>query len=333
MELKEYKIKIENKLRDYFDNLILPTKDKYVVETVKNLKEFTLRPAKRLRPILITAAYKCFKDDDEIIFPSLSIELMQSFLLIHDDIIDEDDLRRGKKTIHKIYAEKGGNYHYGISMGINVGDISGALISDPIFNSNFSDDKKTIAVRELNGIYLEEICGQIMDTNDIEDNSLERLKETYLLKTVAYTTRGPLKLGCIFAGEYYYDFSNYAIPLGLAFQIKNDLLGIFGNEEETGKSNSSDIRKGKITYPIQYTIDNCDEEKKDFILRNLGKKDLNEDEIDEIKKIVKETSLDEINKIIFNYIKQAKESLDLNLKKEGLETLIKIAELVEKRIN
>ncbi|HEY0087853.1 MAG TPA: polyprenyl synthetase family protein, partial [Candidatus Lokiarchaeia archaeon] len=155
MDIKIYKRRVEEGLESYFNNLEIPTKDDVVKEAIKNLKEFTLRPAKRFRPILMIAAYKCFVDDDEIIMPSLSIELMQSSLLIHDDIMDRDDIRRGKKTMHKLYENKR-DPNYGISMGINIGDLCAILMFETLNKSGFNTETKFKAYNKLMEIYKKE---------------------------------------------------------------------------------------------------------------------------------------------------------------------------------
>jgi len=334
MDIGKYKERIENELGVYFNELNLPTSDVAVIGAVENLREFTLRPAKRLRPLLMIAAYKCFRNDDKILRPSLSIELMQSSLLIHDDIIDGDEIRRGGKTIHKIY-EDSENENYGISMGINIGDLGAILMFETIDNSNFSIERKFEANKKLRQIYRDEICGQIMDVSNFKGiPSLNKVKEIYLLKTVPYSTIGPLELGCILGGGNFSDFGDYGNLLGIAFQIKDDLLGIFGDTAQTGKSNSSDIKEGKFTYPLVHTLENCDQEfEREIILKSLGKKNMEESELVEVKRIIKETSLDEMNKIISDNIKKAKEGLSSSLKSDGCDVLIQIAGKIGNRDN
>lgn len=330
MEITKYKVKIEEDLKKFFKEVRLPIKDKDTIESLRSIEEFTMRPAKRLRPIIMAAAYKCFKDDDKILRPSLSIELMQTFLLVHDDVMDEDELRRGAPTVHKIYSNKK-DKQYGISMAICIGDLSCELMFDPIISSDFDDKKKLKAIKELLDIYRKEICGQIMDINNIESPSLEKVGNIHLLKTVPYTTDGPIKMGCAFAGGDISKFGHYGYLVGMAFQIKDDLLGIFGDTKKTGKSNASDILEGKMTYPIAYTLQKCSKEEKKFILDRLGEKGISEEDLNKVKEIIRKVALDDMNNLISNNIMKAKGGLNPSLREEGVKILKEIADFVGNR--
>ncbi|HLC98480.1 MAG TPA: polyprenyl synthetase family protein, partial [Candidatus Nanoarchaeia archaeon] len=108
--LREYKLKIDKALSDFFDRKIKDAEaiDSSAADIMKSLKEFNLRGGKRIRPALMIHGYKCFGKpaEKDIISASLAVELMEGFLLIHDDVTDQDDLRRGGPTFHKIYERR-----------------------------------------------------------------------------------------------------------------------------------------------------------------------------------------------------------------------------------
>lgn len=216
------------------------------VRLVESIEGLTLRAGKRLRPILtFTAASAIGRPfDGELVYRvGAAIELLQTFLLIHDDWMDGDSERRGGPTAHVALSEQVGNEHLGASLAILAGDMACAFAWEVLTESIHAHPR----ARELTqtfGQMKQDVCfGQALDLVGSED-----ITRMHALKTSSYTTVGPLRLGGLIAGgsdEQLHALQAFSVPVGGAFQIRDDLLGVFGDEAKTGKPVGSDLRRGK----------------------------------------------------------------------------------------
>ena len=344
--LKLYKDKIELRLKTFLDKKIVEAEkiSDSSREIMQCIKDFSLRGGKRIRSILLIMAYKSLggKNENAIIDIAVSAELMQSFLLIHDDIIDNDDLRRGGPTMHIIYAEKYKDHNnskkFGESIAIIAGDLLVSLGNEIISKSDFDEEKRVKLLQKFNDIIKMTGYGEIIDillglkTNVREEDILKMHK----LKTAIYTIEGPLYMGAIAAGvsdEQLKKLTNYAIPLGQAFQIKDDILGMFGSEEKLGKPADSDIKEGKKTLLILKVLENADKEQKELIGNALGNKDITKTELTKVREIIKKTgSLDYSEILAEKLVKKAKNIIkNSDFEKQGKDFLLEIADYIIKR--
>ena len=289
-------------------------------------------------------AYKSLggKNENAIIDIAVSAELMNSFLLIHDDIIDDDDLRRGGPTMHRIYAEKYKDHDnpkkFGESMAIIAGDLLAALGNEIISKSDFDEGKRVKLLQKFNNIIKMTGYGEIIDILlDLKTNVREEdILKMHKLKTAVYTIEGPLHMGAIAAGasdEQLKTLTNYAIPLGQAFQIRDDILGMFGSEEKLGKPADSDIKEGKKTLLILKALENADKEQKEFIGNALGNKDITKTELTRVREIIKKTvSLDYSEILAEKLVKKAKNVIkNSDCEKQGKDFFLEIADYIIKR--
>ena len=320
-KLNKYKELINKELEEYLNTKI--SDNKIISELLGYIKDYTLRGGKRIRPLIVINAYNCFKEEDkELIKASLFIELIQTYLLIHDDIMDRDDLRRGGPTIHKIYFDIRKDVHFGNSMAILAGDLVCSFVYDSIIKLNFNDNIKVKVINEINKLLEKEIYGQIFDIfYDSGFNLNEKnILNMYSLKTAPYTSIFPLRIGAIFGEASEKDlklFEDIGLKIGIAFQIKDDMLSIFG-EEDIGKKLYNDIIEGKKTLIFIKALELSNHEDKEFLKEKYGNKLVMEDEINKIKKIFIESgSLDYCNKLSNNLLNESKELLfKNNFKKE-----------------
>lgn len=304
--LKLYKEKVDVVLEKYLNEKVAEFKivSDFAGKFTQDLAEFTLRGGKRFRPALIYYGYKLFggKNDDEIIKLSIYIELIQSFLLIHDDIMDRALLRRGGTTVHKIYEKCSqenhfnDDTHFGMTMGILSGDLANQLALEIIGESNFPLEFKNELIK-LVAKEISKVCfGQIHDillnydfpVNYTEDDILK----VHYYKTATYTYRLPLFSGAILAGANKSDLElldGYAMPSGVAFQIRDDVLGVFGEIDETGKDVKGDLIEGKKTLLVTEAYKNADATQKIGLKRLIGKKDLTDEEADIVRDIFRKT--------------------------------------------
>lgn len=245
---------------------------------------------KFLRGTLIGLGYQnASKNDFDFLDLSLAYETFQTAILVHDDMIDRGDKRRGKQTINTIYKEKFSNLkdkeHIANSLSVCIGDL-GFYISNQIIVENYFNHPNLAPVLKcFNDVVMKTACGEFIDVylpneRDIED--LEPLiMDVYKLKTAIYTVLGPYFLGMILAGEKdYKKHEKILLDIGIAYQIRDDIFGIYG--KFTAKSVTSDIEEFKQTILYSYAIRTP---YKDELLKYYGKK-TGKKELEKVREIL-----------------------------------------------
>lgn len=354
--LNSFVLKINSQLDCYFDKEVshvfgISSKEKSLSKRIwKHIKEHNLRPAKRLRASFVYYGYKLLGGVDEksILNAAMSIELIHTALLMHDDFMDQDNTRRGKPTTHEYYKNyhKSRNYrfdhsHYGNSMAVNSGDIALCAGYEILGKSKFDGDRKISALNRLFRGITNTALGQSFDiTLEGEGVASEKdITDLHLAKTAIYTYENPLHIGAILAGaseEELKLISKYAIPGGVAFQLQDDILGLFGDPDKTGKPAHSDLRQGKMTLLMIRALEvgNPNQVKK---LKNIwGKRDLTEKEAILVRKIVNSTgSLDYSKKVSVRWAKKAQKAIPEMIKRrwntDAIEYLDGIAQYMVER--
>lgn len=273
--LKENKIFIEKKIEEYLLDL------KHPKEIAEGMKYSILNGGKRIRPILLFMTLEILGKEKKLGIPSaVAIELIHSYSLVHDDLpaLDNDEYRRGKLTTHKKYGE---------AEGILIGD---ALLTHAFKiltskNKNLISSDKIVEIIEkvsdysgINGM----IGGQMIDIkSEGKKIDLDTLKYIHKNKT-GKLLKLPVEVACIIADSSFENkksLEEYAKLLGLAFQIKDDILDIEGDFKLLGKPVGSDVKREKSTYPSIIGLNeskellfNILEEAKNKILENFDKK-------------------------------------------------------------
>ncbi|MFA7319633.1 MAG: polyprenyl synthetase family protein [Parcubacteria group bacterium] len=305
-KLKEYKSRLDPLLKIYFKKKIkqLKKSDILAVEAVETIADFTLAGGKRIRPALVYYGYLAAggKDEKKILEASMSIELIHIFLLIHDDIIDRDARRHGVATVHERYkkigrmiSSKEDSLHFGNSMAMLAGDMASAMAYEIIFNSPFAPETIISALDKLQKIVYTIVPGEMLDVvmEMRKKSSEEEVLRMYEGKTSSYSFEGPLHLGAILSGEkdekILENFSAYAMPIGKAFQIRDDIIGLFGSEKKVGKPIGSDVIEGKQTILLVKALEMGNREQKGMIKKYLGKKDLVPAELEKFRQAIRAT--------------------------------------------
>ena len=350
-KLEELKKSINPEIEKYFARIIKETEkvDKNITEAIKHVRKIILSGGKRARAAFMYYGYLAAggKELEEIIKTSISIELIHAFLLIHDDIIDQDEKRHGVTTVHKYYAKLSRKFlknrnpeHFGNSMGIIIGDMVGALGNQVLFESKFDSKSVIKALSKLQSIVSLTVVGQTEDVfMENKGKATEKeILQMYENKTARYTVEGPLHLGAILGGandKLLKALSEYSIPIGIAFQIQDDILGIFGNEEKMGKSVGSDVRQGKQTILVAKAYEKADSKQKKILNKTLGNRDLTLKEFGEFKKIIVETgSLEYAKNLAMKLVVKGKNTLsggNVKIKKETREFLLEIGNYIINR--
>ncbi|MCC6043181.1 MAG: polyprenyl synthetase family protein, partial [Candidatus Verstraetearchaeota archaeon] len=260
---ERYSALVEEELAKFLEEKARSAADERRRRVVEEISRFTLGGGKRLRPLLMILGYAGSKGvvDNRIVRASISIELVHSYLLMHDDVMDRDEFRRGRPTVWRafrdLHAEAYGleeATHYGYSMAIIAGDLAAAYAVQALLRSEFEYDVVLKAVELMQDVIEKTGHGQILDMT-LEKEPLSAVKEedvleVHKLKTALYTIDGPLRMGGILARadeDLLKAYTRYAIPVGIAFQLQDDILGVFGDEAIVGKPVDSDIKEGKRT--------------------------------------------------------------------------------------
>ncbi len=259
--LKMYQDIVNNELEKYLRKEECPEK------TLNNSMEYSLMAGgKRLRPILVLATYQLFKEDIEEAMPfAVAIEMVHNFSLIHDDLpeVDNDDFRHGKPTNHKQF-----NHPTALLAGDGLLNQAYIVLSDEIlysaenqYKENFCE--KVRAFNEFSKAVDRMIAGEYLDTElEGKQISKEMLEYIHINKTGALL-KLCVRMGAILAGASEKDLkklTKYAENIGLAFQIKDDILSQEGDPKITGKPVGNDKEMGKCTYVSYYGLDGAKKE-------------------------------------------------------------------------
>jgi len=300
--LSSYQKEAKPILEKFFQNKILQAREISPLneKAVERLAEFCQK-GKMLRGALIMLGYELLGGEKrEAVIPfSAAYEILGSAILIHDDIIDQSELRRGEPAIHNYYAQDKDS-HYGEAMGITIGDLAHTFALEILSNPQnpISPEARLAAINHVSQIIQQTTHGEILDINWNNFNSLqeEDILKIQKYKTSFYTFSGPLQLGAILAGaqpESLNVFEEYGLTIGLAFQIQDDILGIFGQEKIFGKPVDADIKEGKVTLLSFYAFQKANEKQKQFLKKFYGNSQIGESEIKIIRQIFKKTGAEE----------------------------------------
>jgi geranylgeranyl diphosphate synthase type I len=215
------------------------------------------RGGKRLRAVLLAAAYEAAGGSGgsaQVAWAGVSLEVLQSYLLIHDDWMDGDATRRGGPSVHASLEETLGDRHLAGAAAVLAGDHFCALSLEALLRVPVADSAKLQAVRAFAELQDQVVRGQLVDvlTAETPSNVMtdEAIEAGYDLKTGSYTVRGPCRIGAALAGarpDQVQSLLDFAQPLGVAFQLRDDLLGTFGDPAATGKPAGNDLRRGNRT--------------------------------------------------------------------------------------
>jgi geranylgeranyl diphosphate synthase type I len=228
-------------------------------DVADRLKEYSQR-GKMIRGALVGFAYRLFHQDGALpaacVEAGAAMELLQSFLLIHDDIMDQDDIRRGGAAIHSQYAAAAPDpvtaAQYGLSLGICSGDISAFLAVERLATMDAENAIRnrivSLVAREISLVGL----AQMQDVHHgyVQTADDEAILNVYTYKTGRYTFSLPMMIGALLAGaeeSAVQSLARFGEHSGRIFQIRDDQLGLYGAGDEIGKPAGSDIREDKKT--------------------------------------------------------------------------------------
>lgn len=281
---------------------------------------------KRLRPLFAYVGYlgTGADPDESIVRAAASLELVHVCALMHDDVMDGSDSRRGAPSIHRAFeslhknsGSLGSAEQYGISSAILLGDLALVWSAKMLHQSGITSDALLRALPMYDEMRVELMAGQYLDIYEStqQSQSVERSLKVARYKSGKYTIERPLHFGAALGTQQSTElmkiYSSYGLPLGEAFQLRDDVLGVFGNPSETGKPAGDDLREGKRTVLLATTLDRVSPAQKALIEEHLGNPNLSADAVEEIRSIMVTTdSLAELEDLIASLTSSALSSLD-----------------------
>lgn len=289
------------------------------------LRTFTAG-GKRVRAVLLWWGYELAggTDREAVAAAAGSVELLHAAALIHDDIIDASETRRGLPAVHARFRDDHRTQHmhgdaelYGVSTGIIVGDLSLAL-SEQLFDSaGFANRPEARAAH--GALRRDVMLGQFLDVElqaaRVPRADLRtRADEVLTHKTAQYTVVQPLVLGAALAGagpELRTALADFGLPLGRAFQMRDDVLGVFGDPALTGKPTGDDLLQGKRTILVAEVLDRAEASEADWFEERLGRTDLTAAELTRMTSLIEESgALAAFERLIAGETARALEALE-----------------------
>jgi geranylgeranyl diphosphate synthase, type I len=247
-----------------------------------------LAGGKRIRPALLLLGYEAAGGVDRtaVLGPALALELLHTCALVHDDVIDRADTRRGRPTVHRAFAathraegHAGDADAYGQAVAVLVGDLAFVQADDLFLDAEVAPERLLAGFRRFTLLREEVMAGQYLDLHAAASGVTDR--DTALvvatLKSGRYSVSRPLEVGAVLAGAdpaLIDGLGRFGDPVGRAFQVRDDLLGVFGREATTGKSAASDLVEGKRTLLVAETAARLDAGQLAELEAGLGSPDL-----------------------------------------------------------
>ncbi len=284
-QLEQAQAALERHLQDYFSR----QKSRYSYgewfdPIYFDLCEFVGRKAKRIRPLMLMLSYRAFDGTRPLNHPSVldcatALELLHSFILIHDDVIDRSETRRGLPTFHRLAARRLSPYEDQGRIGENIAMVMGDMVFTmavrAMHQTDFEPARRHAAMDAFLQYSADTGCGEIYDilfsVRDIDRVTIADIERMYYLKTTRYTFEAPCVMGAILAGasaEKQDALRQITTPLGLAFQIQNDLLECRFRDDDPTPSN--DLMEGKKTMVVREAYDRLNEVDRSFLQLCLG---------------------------------------------------------------
>ena len=289
-----------------------------------------LAGGKRLRPAFCYWGWRGSGGDDrtEFFTVAASLELLQAGALIHDDVMDGSDTRRGQPAAHRrleaLHAEsgwRGSAQAFGSGAAILLGDVCLTWCDEMFQGSGLAAEALSRGRPIFDRMRTEIMCGQYLDLlgqargrRPGGHEAVEAALRIVVFKSAKYTIERPLQLGAALAGADEASveaLSAYGLPLGVAFQLRDDVLGVFGDPDETGKPAGDDLREGKRTVLVALTLERATDEQAQTVESLLGDPALDTAGVELLRSVIVDTgALDACEQMIGRYAADAEAALD-----------------------
>ncbi|MGW6929286.1 polyprenyl synthetase family protein [Lentzea sp. NPDC054927] len=256
-QVDDFRVLLDEALHDF-----LRARQDLAPELTAELRRLILAGGKRIRPTFAWWGWRAAGGSpraDDVVRAMVALELLQCCALVHDDVMDRSTTRRGRPSVHESFAARhrherwaASARQYGDSAAILVGDLALAWADDALVTAGLPSGALSRAWQPWQAMRTEMIAGQHLDLLAVarREESLEHAVRVAALKTAAYTVERPLHLGAALAGaddDVVECLRAYGHDIGVAFQLRDDLIGVFGDSSVTGKPVGEDLREGKRT--------------------------------------------------------------------------------------
>ena len=262
---------------------------------------------KRLRPYMVIKSCQILKGKIPNAMPAASaVEMVHNFTLVHDDIMDNDEMRHGVPTVHK---------KFGIPIAILAGDVLFSKAFQVISDTKLSTSSTTQLISRLAKACVDVCEGQLLDIKMAEERKIPSQAEyiTMIEKKTAALFDVSCAMGAICATNKASDISNlssFGRNLGIAFQITDDLIGVMGDPKITKKPVGNDLREGKKSLPILMAIKLANGNDKKIILKAFGNSKVSKKDLSKAVDVIRSLGIEEnVRKQALNYAEKAKKSL------------------------
>jgi geranylgeranyl diphosphate synthase type I len=267
-----------------------------------SLDEFTLRGGKRFRALLLLGGYRMAGGDSwaPVLPAAAALEHFQSWMLVHDDIIDHSEQRRGGATLHRIVEGRhrqagllGRSEEYGVGVGITLGDLQEPFTVDGLLACRVPPSRKLRALSEYVRMTRETAYGQLLDIQN-GATPIEQVREpdvllVHRLKSAVYTVASPLRIGAILGGAgpgLLEVLDRFGLDVGVAFQLRDDVLGTGFGGGEAGKS-ANDLVEGKRTLLVLRAWERTDESGRDVLRSVVGHPEASAEAIERARDVIR----------------------------------------------
>ncbi len=321
--------------------------DPALAEVSEAVEDFVLGGGKRLRPAFAYWGYRGAggADSEQIVAAVAALELVQASALIHDDLMDRSDTRRGVPAMHRRFERRhteagwrGGAAGFGDSAAILLGDLTLVWSDELLHASGVGLTELARARRVFDEMRTEVTVGQYLDvlTQATGDTSVERAGKVARYKSAKYTVERPLLLGAALAGAgpaVEVAYAGFGLPLGEAFQLRDDVLGVFGDPAQTGKPAGDDLREGKRTYLVASAFTELDEGGRAELDAGLGDQGLDDAGVARLRTLIRDSGalaaterrIDELMTAALTALARA------DLDGEASEVLLRLADAATRR--
>jgi len=312
--ITKYKSKVNDAIETIYNEKLKSIENFFLKDYYSELKNYFLAGGKRIRPLLCIATYNAFNEvnDDRILFPSVGTEFLHNASLIHDDIIDKDDFRRGKPAFHfrfrnyyeKYNLNKMNATDFGNSIGIIGGDSAFFLGLKAYFNNDFEKELNLNAINYYEQAFTDIANGVLIEIDMVNQKeiSIQDYINMISLKTGALLEKSIL-IGANYSKaeeNYKGNLSTYGINLGIIFQIIDDILGTFGDEKITGKPTDGDIKEGKKTCLLIMALNTLEKKKKEHLIHLMEQKEISDEEVQEVRNLFLDADVIDSSKELAN---------------------------------
>ena len=315
LDVDDLRARVHKALASFLDHQgpVLETVSDDLEPVVHATRDFVLDGGKRLRPAFAYWGWRGAggEDSDAAMAAAASLEMLHACALVHDDVMDGSDTRRGQPAIHRRFAamHRSERWHgdpdaFGHAAAILLGDMCLVWADLMLHTSGLPADALERGQHVFDAMRVELMAGQYLDVLEQARGSgtVERALRVARYKSAKYTIEKPLHLGAALAGgddDLSAAYTAYGIPLGEAFQLRDDVLGVFGDPSQTGKPAGDDLREGKSTVLVASALERATPGQTAAVHRLLGAPRLDPAGIETLRAVIVDTgALDTVEELI-----------------------------------